>query len=50
MREKYDYRLLMREIGEDEKVTKNRPVLLTQREIKEMLLARKTRTGGGRKQ
>jgi hypothetical protein len=49
VKEKYDYREIMREIAEDEKVTKTRPVLLTQREIKDMLLARQAKNSDGRK-
>ena len=41
MSEKYDYREMMKAINEDEKVTKTRPVLLTQREIKVLLQNRK---------
>ena len=48
MKEKYDYRQLVREIAEDEKVTKTRPVLLTQREIQKMLLSRNGKQNGGR--
>ncbi len=43
MKEKFDYRELQRAILEDEKISKNRPVLLTQREIQAMLLVRKTK-------
>ena len=43
MKEKFDYQAMRREIIEDDKMTKNRPVLLTQREIKELLLMRKAK-------
>jgi hypothetical protein len=49
VREKFDYREMLREISEDEKVSKTRPVLLTQREIKEMLLVRKQKNERRRK-
>lgn len=49
MKEKFDYKIMMREIGEDEKVSKTRPVLLTQREIKELLALRKKKAEGRRK-
>ncbi len=41
MSEKYDYRLLRDEIAEDEKVVKARPVLLSQREIQELVEKRR---------
>jgi hypothetical protein len=47
--EKFDYRAIVKELAEDEKVSKTRPVLLTQREIKEMLAARKAKDGRRRK-
>ena len=40
MNEKFDYRKMKLEISEDEKIFKTKPVLLTQREIQEMLLKR----------
>ena len=44
MREKYDYRAMIREVREDEKVYRMKPVLLTQREIQEMMAKRKNGT------
>jgi len=38
--ETYDYQNMKREIAEDEKVSKAKPVLLTQREIRELLEAK----------
>lgn len=45
MRDKFDYQAMRREIIEDEKMTKNRPVLLTQREIRALLRMRKAKSG-----
>lgn len=45
MKEKFDYQAMRQEIQEDEKMTKNRPVLLTQREIRELLRMRKAKNG-----
>lgn len=43
MKEKFDFRQMRQELSEDEKVTKTRPVLVTQREIQELLKTRKAK-------
>lgn len=40
MRVKYDIRAMMKEIGEDEKVSKSKPVLLSQQEIRALIESR----------
>lgn len=42
MKKKFDLAKIKREIVEDEKVSKSRPVLLTQQEIKALLNKRNT--------
>lgn len=46
MREKFDWAKVKREIAEDEKVFKSRPVLLTQQEITAMLQKRNSKQTG----
>jgi len=45
--EKFDFRKLMLEIVEDEKTSKARPVLLTQKEITLLLQKRSEKQTGG---
>jgi hypothetical protein len=40
VKEKYDYHEMIREASEDEKIYRMKPVLLTQREIQELLIKR----------
>jgi hypothetical protein len=40
MKEKYDYREMRREAADDEKIYRMKPVLLTQREIQELIVKR----------
>ena len=46
MREKFDFREMKREIAEDETLTKNKPVLLTQQEIHELIKNHPPRSAG----
>jgi len=45
MNVRYDLRLMLHEIKDDEKVFKSKPVLLTQKEIQELREKRDLRTG-----
>jgi hypothetical protein len=40
MKEKYDYQKMRREVADDEQIYRMKPVLLTQREIQELLAKR----------
>ena len=46
MHEKFDVREMKREIAEDEKLSKNKPVLLTQQEIDALIKSRSPRSAG----
>ena len=47
MHEKFDVREMKREIAEDEKLSKNKPILLTQLEIDELIKNRSPQLAGG---
>lgn len=46
MREKIDFRNMMKEIAEDEQVSRAKPVLLSQQEIAEMIKKRAPHAAG----
>ncbi len=46
MREKYDIRIMQKEIAADEQVSRTKPVLLTQREIGDLIKQRTPRRSG----